>query len=314
MIYTITLDPTLEKTIDVEEFVYDEVNYAVERKSAAGGKGFDISRIIRDLGGESVAFGFMGGYNGIEVEGRLSNEGIVCDFTRINDETCERITLHQRKKKTQTLLGTLPAQATPFEMTTLLNKIAQIPRDSYLVISGKLPPGVNDSFYAQIVTVLKDKQVKIFLDADGEALKKGVNAGPYLMKPNIHEFGRLVEKNIADCDDVLQNVRPFLDRCECVVISMGARGAVGVSREETFVVTPPKVTVKSSMGAGDALLGGLVLAMSDGSTFRDALTFGVACGTASTLTAESGVLCMDDVREIRRNLATKDVQFTCFDS
>jgi 6-phosphofructokinase 2 len=313
MIYTLTLDPTLEKTMEVDEFVYDDVNCVVDRKTVAAGKGFDISRVIRDLGGESVAFGFIGGYNGIEIEGRLANEGLVCDFTRINDETCERVTLLQRKKKTQTLLGTPSPSVTPFEVTTLLNKISQIPKESYLVISGRIPPGIHDSLYAQIITLLREKQVKVFLDADGESLKKGVKAVPYVMKPNVHEFGRLVEKTIGDYEEIILNLRPFLSLCEFVVVSMGAKGALGVSREEAFAVTPPKVLVKSSMGAGDALLGGLVFAMSDGLSFKEALSLGVACGTASTLTIESGTLHVEEVQEIHRNLAIKNVYFSCLD-
>jgi 6-phosphofructokinase 2 len=313
MIYTLALDATLEKTMEVDEFVYDDVNCVIDRKNVAGGKGFDISRVIRDLGGESVAFGFVGGYNGIEIEGRLANEGLVCDFTRINGETCERVTLLQRKKKTQTLLGTPSPQVTPFEVTTLLNKLSRIPKESYLVISGRIPPGIHDSLYAQIITLLREKQVKVFLDSDGEALKKGIKAGPYVVKPNVHEFGRLVEKSIGDYEDILPNVQPFLDFCGFVAVSMGAKGAFGVSREEAFALIPPKVQVKSSMGAGDALLGGLVFAMSDGMSFREALSFGVACGTASTLMLESGTLHVEEVQEIQRNLETKNVHFSCLD-
>jgi 6-phosphofructokinase 2 len=305
MIYTLTLDPTLDKTIDVDEFVYDDVNMIVEQNRSAGGKGINVSRAIRELGGQSVALGFMGGFNGLEAEGRLTNEGIICDFTRINKETGERVVIHQRKKKTQTLLSTCPPEVEPFEIITLLNKVRQLPKGSTLIISGTIPPGVSDSLYAQMITLLKDSDVKVFLDADGEAMKKGVHAGPYLIKPNIHEFGRLTEKNFKDYDDIFEAIDPYMNLAETAIVSMGAKGAIGASRQERFVVTPPKVAVKSSTGAGDALLAGVAYGLNKAMSFKDALTLGVACGTASTLMADSGVLSVNDVNEIRSNLVIK---------
>jgi 6-phosphofructokinase 2 len=307
VIYTITLNPSLDRAIDVEEFIYDDVNTIVEQKRSAGGKGIDVSRVIRELGGQSIAFGFMGGYNGLEIEGRLANEGIVCDFTRINGETRENVVIHQRKKKTQTLLATSAPEVAPFDATVLLNKIKQIPRDSYVVMSGRLPPGLNDNFYAQVITSLKERNIRTFLDTDGEPLKQGVQAGPCLFKPNIHELGRLVEKNIKDQEEVVENVVSYLNVSEYVVVSMGARGAIGASQDGSYQVVPPKVTVKSPIGAGDALMAGVVYGLSEGMGFEDALSLGVACGTASTLAVDSASCSREDVYEIRRAVVTKKV-------
>ena len=107
MIYTLTMNPSLDRTIDVEEFMYDDVNTIVEEKEYVSGKGIDVSRVIRELGGQSIALGIVGGYNGLELEGRLVNEGVLCDFTRINAQTRNNIIIHQRKKKMQTFLSTV---------------------------------------------------------------------------------------------------------------------------------------------------------------------------------------------------------------
>jgi len=307
MIYTVTLNSSLDKTFDVEEFTYDEVNMILEEKRRAGGKGIDVSRVIRELGGQSTALGFMCGYNGLEVEGRLINEGVVCDFTRAQGETRTNIIIHQRKKKMETLLSASVTEVSQFEVTTMYHKITQIPKDSYVVLGGTMPPGLDDVFYAQIITGLKEKNVKVFLDADGETLKKGVQAGPYFIKPNIHEFGRLVEANLKDQDDVLQQVTPYLTLVDYLVVSMGARGALGVSRNEKFRVIPPRVEVKSSTGAGDALVAGMVFAFSEGASFKDALTLGVACGTASTLQAYPALCLKEDVHAVRKKIVTKSV-------
>jgi len=306
LIYTITLSPSLDRNIDVEEFLYDDINMIVRQERSPGGRGIDVSRVVRELGGQSTALGFMGGYNGLEIEGRVVNEGIVCDFTRTNGETRENVVIHQRKKKTQTFLATPAPEIAPFDATIFLNKLKQIPGDSFVTMSGRrLPPGLDDSFYAQIITILKNRNIKTFLDSDGEPLRRGVQAGPYLFKPSIHELGRLTAKSIKDQDEVLENAAPYLELSDHVVVSMGARGAIGFSKEEVFVAIPPKVTVKSSIGAGDALMAGLVYALSRRMDFRDAVILGVACGTASTLTADSARCSKEDVAAIRNEVVIK---------
>lgn len=307
MIYTITLEPALERTLDVEEFIYDDVNRIIAEERQAGGKGIDVSRVIKELGGYSVALGFIGGYNGREVEGRVINEGIVCDFTPTNGETRTNIVINQRKKTMQTLLSADMSAVSPIEVTAFYSRIKDIPPGSYVVMVGPIPEGLDQSFWAQLITVLKDKHAKIVLDADNEALKRGIDAGPFLIKPNIHELSRLVDKNVREIEEILDQAEPLLDKVEYLVISMGARGAVGISKKERIHAAPPKVNVKSSLGAGDALIGGLVFALSEGADFGDALALGVSCGTASTLNSGYASCSRSDVFEIRKQVLMKNI-------
>jgi len=304
MVYTVTLNPILERTLEVEEVIYDDVNRVVEERKNTGGKGIDVSRVIKELGGQSIAMGFAGGYNGLELVGRLVNEGVVCDFTKIHGESGAYITIYQRKKKLQTLLNTPCPAISQIESDEFFRKIQEVPVNSYVVISGNPLQNMNDNFYAQLVTTLKEKGVKVILDADGEAMKRGAGAGPYLIKPNIHEFGRLVEKNVSEVDEIVEYAKPLEEKIECIVVSMGARGVVGIARGVHCHVTPPKVNVRSSIGAGDSLVAGIVFALSQGSTFEDSLVLGVACGTASTLNPASGHCTKEDLESIK-----KDVHF-----
>jgi 1-phosphofructokinase family hexose kinase len=303
MVYTLTLSPSLNKAIEVQEFAYDDVNTILSEKRSAQGKGIDVSRVIKELGGQSVALGLMGGYNGLEVEGRLAAEGILCDFTRVNGETRLSVSIHQQRKKMRTLLSAPAAKVSEFEVAVMYNKIRQIPKGSYVVMTGSPPPGIDEDFYAQIITILKSKGIKTFLDADGEVMKSGVRAGPYLVKPNVHEFGRLVESSLKDREEVAQAASAYLGLVDFVVVSMGAKGAIGVSQSERYFVSPPKVNVKSSIGAGDALLAGIVFGLSEGGSFKDALSLGVACGTASTLNAGPAVCTRDDVYTIMKQIS-----------
>lgn len=307
MIYTITLDPVLERTLDVEEFIYDDVNHVIGENRKAGGKGIDVSRVIKELGGYSVALGFVGGYNGREVEGRVVSEGIVCNFTSTSGETRMDIVINQRKKTMQTLLSAPMSPVNPIETTAFYSRIKDIPPDSYVVMVGSIPEGLSQAFWAQLIAVLREKRVRIVLDADNEALKQGIEAGPFLIKPNIHELSRLVSKNIKEIEEIIEEAEPLLDQVEHVVVSLGARGALGLSKKERIHAAPPKVSVRSSLGAGDALIGGLVFALDEGADFREALELGVSCGTASTLNSGYASCFQEDIYEIRKQVSMKNI-------
>jgi 6-phosphofructokinase 2 len=307
MIYTVTLNPSLDRTIEVEELIYDDANKIIEEKKAAGGKGIDVSRVIKELGGESVALGFAGGYNGLEIEGRLVNEGVICDFTKVSDETRTNIVFYQRKKKIQSLLSTSGPKLMSAEVASFFNKIKEIPKGSFCVLSGNVPESLSSNFYAQLITTLKEKGIQVALDSDGDVLKRGVDVGPYLIKPNIHEFGRLVENNVSEVEEAVEYAKALQNTVEYVVVSMGARGAVGISRYGSYLVAPPKVKVRSSLGAGDSLVGGLVYVMSRGGSFEEALKQGVACGTASTLKSGNSLCTMEDVTQIKKEVIVKKI-------
>ena len=306
MIYTVTLNPILDRIVEVEELIYDDVNTVVKEKKYPRGKGIDVSRVIKELGGQSIAMGFVGGYNGLEIVGRLVNEGIICDFTKIHNETRAHITIFQRKKKLQTLLSTLCPAISQIEVDEFFRKIQEIPPNSYVVISGNIPEGMSDSFYAQLITTLKERDIKVILDTDEEGLKRGADASPYLIKPNIHEFGRLVETNVSEIEDIIRFARPYEDKIRYIVVSMGAKGVIGISKEGNYHVVPPKINVRSSIGAGDSLVAGIIFALSKNVSFEDALALGVACGTASALNPGSDLCKTSDIGMIKKDVLIKN--------
>ena len=307
MIYTVTLNPYLDRTIDIQELIYDDVNEIVDEKRRAGGKGIDVSRVIKELGGQSIALGFIGGHSGLELESRLVYEGVVCSFTRINAETRTNITVYQRNKKIQTLLSTSDPDVSPLEIAAFHNTLKEIPRGSYVVISGNPPKFVNDNFYAQLVVTLRGNGVKVILDTDGEALKKGAGAGPFLIKPNIHEFGRLVEKNVLSVEEIIEYSKDYRDTVENIVVSLGAKGVIGISGNDVYYATPPKIRVGSSIGAGDSLVAGLAYALSEQHDIEEAIALGVACGTASTLNPGIELCKKEDVDIIKKDVIIKRI-------
>lgn len=308
MIYTITLNPILDRVIAVDELIYDDINMVIDEKNYPAGKGLDVSRVIKELGGQSIAMGFVGGYNGIEMIGRLVNEGIVCDFTKIHNETRAYFTIFQKRKKLQTLLSTPCPAISQIEVNEFFRKIQEIPAGSYVVISGNIPQGMDDNFCAQLVITLKERDVKVVLDADGQALKRGVDAGPYLIKPNIHEFNRLIENNINEIDEIVRYAQSYENKIKYIVVSLGAKGVVGISPEGSYHVVPPKINVRSSTGTGDSLVGGIIFALSENVPFKEALALGVACGTASALNPVNSLCKADDIYKIRSEVRVEQIK------
>ena len=280
----------LDRVVLVEELAYDDVNHIKEDHRRPAGKGIDVSRVIKELGGESISLGFAGGYTGLELTDLLAAEGIAVDFTRIKNETRSSLTIFQRKKRTQTLLCTPQPVLDQSEIDAFCAKTDEIPDGSSVVLSGNVPSGMRGSFFADLITNLKNRNIKVFFDSDREALKLGVAAGPYMIKPNIFELNRLAQSKAAELQEIKETIMPYQDNVEYIIVSLGARGAIGFSKEGNYYVKPPKVNVRDSSGAGDSLLGGVVSTMTQTGSFEEALKIGVACGTAATL-GVSGTVC-----------------------
>ncbi len=301
MIYTVTLNPALDRTIEVEGLVKDDANRILQEARYAGGKGIDVSRVIKELGGESIALGFIGGYDGLELEGRLINEGVLCDFTRIGGETRTNIILNNRREKVQIMLNAAGPEITPTEIGLFFQKLSSIlPNAEFVVVSGSVPPGVNHNIYAQIITTLKGTGIRVALDADRELLRQGCKATPFIIKPNIHEFQRLTGLRSQRVKDMLKQARHLVEEgIKIVLISMGAKGIMGVREEVAYWAVPPQVEVVSPVGAGDSTIAGFIYALSRGMDFKESLTLAVAAGTAAVLTPGTELCKREDIERIK---------------
>ncbi len=304
MIYTITLNPALDRTIEVDGLVADDANRILREARYAGGKGIDCSRVIAELGEASIALGFIGGYDGLELEGRLINEGVLCDFTRIGGETRTNIILVDRKNKTQIMLNAAGPKITPAEIGLFFEKIRSLPPDAeFVIVSGSEPPGVNNNIYAQIITTLKGMGIRVALDADGELLRHGYKANPFLIKPNIHEFQRLTGITSIEIEHLRKEARNFAEGgIEIVLISMGPKGMVGVTKDEALWAIPPQVEVVSHVGAGDSAVAGFVYAWTKGMDLRESLILATATGTAAVTTPGTELCKSKDVKRIKQEV------------
>ena len=296
MIYTVTLNPALDRTIWVKQIKPDDTNRIENEERYAGGKGVDVSRVLMKLGINGKALGFVGGFTGQELEGRMLNEGIGCDFVRISGETRTNIIINETSTGHQLSFSERGPEIQPYELMQLIRKIEGIDNLEYMVISGSLPPGVHPEIYRKIIEMAKGKGARVILDTDGESLKVGIQASPDVIKPNIHELGRLADSELKETSEVIEAAREIQEQGGGIaLVSMGARGILLVSATEQWLATPPKVEVVNTIGAGDSAVAGFVYGLVEGKPLKEALALAVAAGTATTLRPGTALCERDDV-------------------
>ncbi len=282
MIYTLTLNPSLDKSFYLPKILNDDINRLKEVYEDPGGKGINVSKAIKEFGGEALALGLVGGENGKKLKRLLSEKGIPFSFTKIEGEIRSIYNIFEEKGRVIRLNEPGP-EIKIEESKRLLKKIISLPlkeRD-FFVISGSIPLGIKENIYQEIIEKIRGR-AKVALDVDGKPGRYGVLAKPQILKQNIYELGRLFKKKIRKKEEIVFLGQRLLDSgIEKVIISLGREGAIGLNKEGSFWVKPPSVLEKSSVGSGDFLLGGLIYSLSKGEGFSDSLRLGVSAGTAS---------------------------------
>ncbi len=300
MIYTVTLNPALDHFLDVEELRVDDANRVKREALYAGGKGIDVSRAIRHLGGDSMALGFIGGHTGQAMIELLKAEGVTCYFTPIAQETRRNIIVTTQRARTQTMLNSRGPVVSKDEWAAFLTHLKLLDlRDAYVVVSGSLPVGLPGDAYRQIIDVVQSRGARAVLDADGPCFKSGLRAKPFAIKPNVNELRRLTGQPLRSESAILRAAeRVQRGGVEVVLVSRGAKGVVLVGRQECFRAIPPGVTVRSTVGAGDSTVAGFVIAHAEGKGLETCVRMATAAGTAATLAPGNQLCRAADVRRL----------------
>jgi len=300
VIYTVTLNPALDRAVTVGRLLPDDTTRMTGVTVYAAGKGIDVSRVVRELGGTSVALGFVGGYAGRQLEGLLINAGVVCDFTEIAGETRTNIILRESEQGRQYAVSAPGPEAGPAAIGRLCDQVRRLADLDYLVISGSLPRGVTANVYNQLIQTGRAHGAFVMLDADGEALREGIAHGPACIKPNHHELGRLVGRELADEAQIL-------DACtevhamgvKHIIVSRGRHGLIySDAAGPRYKAVSPPVEADSTVGAGDSVVGGFVLAHSRGLVAGECLRWGCAAGAATARTPGTELCHRADVEAI----------------
>ena len=286
MIYTITLNPALDRTIWIDRIRDDVSNRILDEQSYAGGKSIDVSKVLKNFGIDNIALGFVGGFAGRELEGRLLNEGIQTDFVRVSGETRTNIILHEKETARQLAFNARGPEIRPSELMQLVEQIERLPCPEIVTIGGSLPPGVSPEIYRKIITMVGRCRARVVLDVDGEGLRSGIKAHPNIIKPNIHELSELVQHELKEMDEIVEAARQInRSGVEIVLVSMGPRGILLVAKGEEYVAVPPEAKVENTIGAGDSAVAGFVYGLVTGNYLKEALVCAAAAGTATTIHA-----------------------------
>ncbi|MGZ4912763.1 MAG: 1-phosphofructokinase [Halobacteriota archaeon] len=284
MIYTITLNPALDRILTVESIEYDNPNRVNGDERYAGGKGIDVSKALTRLGVENKALGFAGGFTGLELEGCLLNLGVNCEFIRISAETRTNVFINEVARNRQISFNLRGPFVQSFELMQMIDKINGLKDAQYVILSGSVPAGVNPIIYRKIIEIAKTKGATVVLDSDNEPFRAGLRAKPRIIKPNVHELERLMERELNDLSAITSAAQAIHETgIEIVLVSMGPKGMLLVTEGERWVAVPPEVTVINTIGAGDSAVAGFVHGLTLGESYSNALKRSAATGTAATL-------------------------------
>jgi 6-phosphofructokinase 2 len=286
MIATITLNPTLDRNIVVHGLVLDEANRWTSLRLYAGGKGIDVSRAIHEMGGKTIAYGFIGGDTGRMVEILLDEEGVPYSFTPISEETRTNFIIADTKSHKQTRIDAPGPSISKRELERFAERLRRVePRPELMVIGGSVPPGIPTDVYNEIVAECNKFKVRCILDSAGQWLKEGIKAKPYLIKPNVHEAEELLGTQLPTEEAIIKAAIKIVEMgIEIAVISRGGEGLIAASKESIVKAVPPPVKVVSAVGAGDCAVAGLALKLANGEPLIEACRLAAAMGAAAVLT------------------------------
>jgi 1-phosphofructokinase family hexose kinase len=283
MIYTLTLNPAVDCELTVPAMEFDSVLRASESRVDFGGKGFNVSRLLKGMGAASIAVGFLGGRAGELLQDGIQSLGIGTDFVWTPGETRTNVSIvtesHDHYLKVNEK-GPLVDEAKQKELLDKVDSLAK--RGDWWVLAGSLPPGVGDDFYARVVNILNRHEAKAILDTSGESLRLGCAEKPYLVKPNAEEAHVLTGLPINTPAEIAAAAAEICAMgAQNVVVSMGKSGALLQTSAGTWLTHSPKIKEKNPIGAGDSMVGGVVWALTQGIPLKEALGWGIASGAAT---------------------------------
>ena len=306
-IITVTFNPAIDKSTSVPVLIPEKKLKCALPVYEPGGGGINVARAIKKLGGEATAIYLAGGCTGKTFTQLLTDESVDSIVTATKESTRENLIVLDTASNLQYRFGMPGQEISEPEWQQCLQSIEQITDVEYIVASGSLSPGIPTDIFARIALIARKKNARLIVDTSGEALKEAVAAGVYLIKPNLGELSMLLGKeelNIELVDDAAKEVIEK-GNCEVVVVSMGPAGAMLVTKELALQIMPPAVKRKSTVGAGDSMVAGIVLSLTRNKSLTEAVQYGVACGTAATMNSGTELCRKEDAEHLYKLIQYK---------
>lgn len=302
-IVTLTLNPTVDKSTSVDKITPDHKLRCAPPKFEPGGGGINVSRALKRLGADSLAVFPASGPTGTLLQHLLTQEGIAQQPITTINWTRENFIVVDSTTNQQYRFGMPGRELSADEQHTILETLQALrPTPDFLVVSGSLPPGVEPDFLVAVVRMARAAGTKVVVDTSGPALERVLAEGVYLIKPNVGELSRMARVEEVDSQAVAVAAKTLIreGKCEIIVVSLGPQGACVVTDDLVDHIPAPTVKKRSTVGAGDSMVAGLVYALSNGQSVREAVRLGVACGTAATMNSGTELFKKDDAERLYR--------------
>ncbi len=309
MIFTVTLNPAVDRELTVDEIVFDTVLRASDWRVDCGGKGFNVARMLKSLGISSVAMGFAAGKSGEMLDDKLKTLGIETEFVWVEGETRTNVSIVSSENGRYVKVNEPGPNITEADLAQLANKIGdRVKAGDWWVLAGSLPPGVPPIYYTELIEIIQSAGAKVFLDTSDEALRQNCAAKPQLVKPNDEEAQSLTglpvstPAEIAAVGKAIAAMGPG-----SVIISLGKEGAILVDSDKAWLAASPKIVAANPIGAGDSMVAGVVWGLSQGDSMQDALCKGIACGAATASQKGTTVGTHEQVTELLAQVHLREV-------
>jgi len=308
LILTVTINPSVDRNIQVDRLVFEDRAYILARNDSAGGRGMNASRVLHSFGAKTLAIVTSGGAIGQRLEKLAAKSGFPVKVVPIHNETRVNLTITDKQGLALRLNEQGP-KIKPEELTRVEKSVAnRLETTSWLMLCGSIPPGVSTDFYTKLIGLAREHKVKTMLDTDGDALLHGIEAGPSIVSPNQPEAERLLNRALITRVQFLEAAaRIKAMGAEAVMLSLGGRGVVAVNDNQLLEVIPPRTDAVSPLGSGDALAAAYVWAATKKKDFADCVRWAVAAGTASAKLPGLEFASLEQTKEVYKSVEVRKV-------
>jgi 1-phosphofructokinase len=305
-VVTVTLNPAIDRTVTIPSFAAGKVNRVERMEQNPGGKGVNVASMLADFGHSVAVSGFLGRDNSASFEELFRQKQIDDQFVRIAGQTRVGIKISDPLQQQTTDIN-FPGQApAPADVDSLFERLAGLAGE-WFVLAGSIPPAVAPTIYRDIVAALKAQGRNVALDTSGEALRYALEAVPHMIKPNVHELEEILGATLATTEAIVEAARSFLARgTRLVAVSMGEQGACFVTAGAVVVARPPRVEVKSTVGAGDAMVSGIIVGQLRGASLAETARLATACSLDAITHIGSGLSSVAAVEAFTQQVVVEE--------
>lgn len=286
MIYTITLNPSIDYILEIDEFLDGETNRSKSEEKIPGGKGIMVSKVLKNLDVDSINLGFLGGFTGNFIREKLNELEIEEDFTKIEDDSRINIKLKNDKESE---INTIGPNIKESEIEEFLNYLDELEEDDFVIISGSIPKSLGEDFYRVIVNLLEMNNVRFALDTTGKKLYKLSAYKPFLIKPNKKELEEIFGQKLENDGNIIECAEKLIEQgAENIIVSLGEDGSIFLDENNIYKAKAISGKVVSTLGCGDSMVGGYIYGYMEGLSKLDSFKFAVAAASATAFSQDIG--------------------------